>query len=73
MLNDDSLSSNPCSQNKVGCLDRNLGEPDVLLREECSSSVLHTMLRSFSGGNISVYWKCFRTHTVDICSAGEIE
>jgi hypothetical protein len=50
----------------------NLGDPDVLLREKCSSSILDTMPWSFSDGNISVYWRCLGVHTVDICSAGEI-
>ncbi|KAK3120897.1 hypothetical protein QOZ80_8BG0643240 [Eleusine coracana subsp. coracana] len=53
MLKDESLdtSSHLCSQNKVGCLDMNLGDPDVLdtiwmkAVENCSSRSLQNLLQ----------------------------
>ncbi|KAL6857184.1 hypothetical protein ACP4OV_018566 [Aristida adscensionis] len=53
ILKDESLdtSSHLCSQNKVGCLDMNLGDPDVLetiwmkALENCSSRPLQNLLQ----------------------------
>ncbi|KAL5230084.1 hypothetical protein ABZP36_028860 [Zizania latifolia] len=52
-LKDESLetSSHLCYQNKIGCLDMNLGDPDVLetiwikALENCTSKSLHSLLR----------------------------
>uniref|UniRef100_A0A0D9X3Y3 AAA+ ATPase domain-containing protein n=1 Tax=Leersia perrieri TaxID=77586 RepID=A0A0D9X3Y3_9ORYZ len=53
ILKDESLdtSSHLCYQNKIGCLDMNLGDPDVLetiwikALENCTSKPLHSLLR----------------------------
>jgi hypothetical protein len=53
VLKDESLetSSHLCYQNKIGCLDMNLGDPDVLetiwmkALENCASKSLHGLLQ----------------------------